>query len=242
MLIGYHRPGIYDTLRRLPLFDNLFLSMQAVNVAVVDAYLEDVEKQVLRRYIDEERTPTDIAIFSSALAQMLVFALYELLRTWRQYIRFLIDYGTKLRALKGERRNSHHEKHLALVKKAISGASSEGIVLEKAFKRVGRDIRYLRRLERDLKSTDALFQRLSSLRVNLAKHEVKGQKYVLAQAPGYGRIDMTDGSTHWMVDLGDDGEGHRIMDIVSRRSLADQCRALFRRKGHAERAPSSLEP
>src|SRR5689334_4980844 len=99
--------------------------MQAMNLAIVDSYIEDIELQVLREYIDQERTPIQIALFSSALAQMWVFALYELLRTWRQHMRFLIEYGNKLRKLKGKPRKLHIEKHQTMVKRALRGVTFE---------------------------------------------------------------------------------------------------------------------
>jgi hypothetical protein len=44
-------------------------------------------------------------------------------------------------------------------------------------------------------------------------------------APGYGRIDMSDGSIYWQVVLG----GNQI-DLVSRRAIADDCRALLKKR------------
>ena len=43
-------------------------------------------------YIDIERTPSDTAMFVSAQSQMWIFALYELLRTWRSRTRKLIKW------------------------------------------------------------------------------------------------------------------------------------------------------
>ena len=57
-------------------------------------------------------------------------------------------------------------------------------------------------------------------RVNLAKHEVKGVRGSVAPVPGYGRIDMTNGSIYWMVDV-----GGNAVDIVSSRAIADELRA-----------------
>jgi hypothetical protein len=73
----------------LPLFDDLFLSMQGQNVMVVDFYLRDLEHDLLRRLVEIERTPFPETLIVSALSQMWIFAVYELLRTWRQRIRYL---------------------------------------------------------------------------------------------------------------------------------------------------------
>ena len=66
---------------------------------------------------------------------------------------------------------------------------------------------------------EPVFRRIESLRMNLAKHEVPKRKGERAMAPGYGRIDGSDGSIYWMVDL-----GNNEVDMVSRRSLSKQLR------------------
>src|SRR5947199_7663676 len=78
-----------------PLFDNLYMSMQAQNISMVDIYLEDLESQLLMEYLEIEHTPIPTALFVSALSQMWVFAVYELLRTWRQRARELLAYAEK---------------------------------------------------------------------------------------------------------------------------------------------------
>jgi len=66
-----------------------------------------------------------------------------------------------------------------------------------------------------------LFRRLEKTRISLAKHEI-AKSSERAYAPGYGRIDMATGSIYWQILDNDD-----CFDIVSRRSLADQCRELL---------------
>ena len=53
-------------------------------------------------------------------------------------------------------------------------------------------------------------------------------KGAFALAPGYGRIDMSDGSIYWQVVL-DKNE----IDLVSRRAIADDCRALLKKRPSA---------
>src|SRR5690348_3804899 len=78
-------PRFQDRLSRLPLFDgDLFLSMQALNIDIVDLFLREQEEYLRQRYIESEGTPTQEAIFVSAFSQLWVFGIYELLRTWRQ--------------------------------------------------------------------------------------------------------------------------------------------------------------
>jgi hypothetical protein len=76
-----------DLLWKLPLFDDVYYSMQGQNVMLVDVYLRDIEKNVRYEYYQMERTPVQSMMFLSAISQMWVFAVYELLRTWRQAVR-----------------------------------------------------------------------------------------------------------------------------------------------------------
>lgn len=68
---------------------------------------------------------------------------------------------------------------------------------------------------------EPLFRRIESRRINLAKHEVPKRKGELAMAPRYGRIDESDGSIYWFVDLGDS-----CVDMVSRRAIGDELRHI----------------
>jgi hypothetical protein len=76
-------------------------------------------------------------------------------------------------------------------------------------------------LEKAYQRVEPLFRRIEALRMNLAKHEVPKMKDVPALAPGYGRIDMMSGSMQWQVDL-----GKNVVDLVSRKSLADHLRTV----------------
>ena len=85
--------------------DDLYLRMQAMNLGVVDPFIADLEARLLRKQIDEERTPLPDALFVPAQSQMWIFAAYELLRTWRQRVADMIKWHEnsgleiKLRAL-----------------------------------------------------------------------------------------------------------------------------------------------
>src|SRR6266540_4007656 len=93
-----------EVLRDLPLLDELFLGMQAMNVDLVDGYLEEQEGLLLQEYIERERTPTPTAIFVSALSQMWVFAVYELLRTWRGHVQEILLWAKTVETLDGDER------------------------------------------------------------------------------------------------------------------------------------------
>ena len=59
--------------------------------------------------------------------------------------------------------------------------------------------------------------------MNLAKHEIPNRGGGgLALAPGYARIDTIDRCLIWQLDL-----GNRQVEGVSRKMIANQCRALI---------------
>jgi hypothetical protein len=189
----------------LPFFEDLFLSMQGQNVLLVDFYLRDLERDLLREYLEIERTPVPAALFVSALSQMWIFALYELLRTWRQRVRDLKQEAQKP------------------APPALAGGAKPDLALlyrQGQLHRLRSDATFVAELDAAYARIERLFRRIEALRMNLAKHEVPKLRGVPALAPGYGRIDMRSGSMQWQVDL-----GGNVVDLVSRRDLADQLRA-----------------
>jgi hypothetical protein len=189
-----------------PLFDNLFLSMQGQNVMLVDFYLRDLEGDLLREYIDLERTPVQSAMFVSAMSQMWVFAVYELLRTWKQMVKELHSGGTKSSSESRDR-------------SSLPNISED--MREHHRTKYANDAVFREELESASRVIDPLYRRIDALRINLAKHEIKGIRGSVAPAPGYGRIDMINGSIYWIVDLG----GNSV-DTVSRRTIADELRRI----------------
>lgn len=89
------------------------------------------------------------------------------------------------------------------------------------YERAAEDPAFGEILRKALDRTERLFRRIEAFRVALAKHELPHAKGSFAWAPGYGRIGMTDGSIYWQVVL----QGDEV-DLVSRRTIADQCRRL----------------
>lgn len=70
--------------KSLPFFkDDLYLGMQAMNVGVVDSVVTEYEYGLLREWFEIERTPTETALAVSAMSQMWIYGLYEVLRMWR---------------------------------------------------------------------------------------------------------------------------------------------------------------
>lgn len=212
--------AIESVLRGLPLVEeDMYLGMQAMNLSVVDGFLADWEGQLLRRYMDEEHTPLPDAIVVSAFSQLWVFGLYEFLRTWRGRARQVIKFADQIKDADGEARQRLVEKTEQLVRRTTESTYAFG-PLWAGFERALKNRNYAQRLQRAVDGSEILFRRIEALRISLAKHEVP-RSGGHALAPGYGRIDMTDGSITWQVLLGD-----RELDMVSRRKLADECRAL----------------
>lgn len=211
---------ITDALQRLPLFDDLFLRMQALNLEIVDAYMEDLEAQLLNEYIEIERTPVQSATFVAALSQLWVFGLYELLRTWRQRANEVLRFAEELFALSGADRQTRIAEQREKIKKA-SEAALDTMYYWKPFDLASRDEEFVSKVRSALDSTENFFRRIEALRVSLAKHEVPKSKRAFAMAPGYGRIDMSTGSIYWQIVLQDNH-----VDLVSRRTLANECRRI----------------
>lgn len=216
-----HDAQLHEVLRELPLVDEVFLGMQALNIHVVDGYLEQLEADLLQEYIEPERTPSASALFVSALSQMWVFATYELLRTWRQRVGDVLDWADRLAAL------ADHEREAAVAAKRqeIERRASEVLdadVRWQVFERA-EDPQFVEELRSARNRTEIAFRAVEAVRMTLAKHEVPRQGGVLARAAGYGRIDMENGSTSWQIDL-----GRREVAVFSRRALADALRRVSR--------------
>jgi hypothetical protein len=212
--------SIHDALRELPLFDDLFLGMQAMNVDLVDGILEEWESQLLREYVARERTPSHSAHVVSAMSQMWVFAAYELLRTWRQRVREIVKWSESLLALDDAGRDAA----LAAKRAEVAGRAAEVLdadVRWQVFERAANEPGFVDELRLGFDRTEIAFRNIEAVRMTLAKHEVPKQDGVFAGAPGYGRIDGENGSISWQIELGDNE-----ITIQSRRDLADGLRAL----------------
>lgn len=206
--------ALQNALCELALFgDDPYLRMQAFNVGIVDAFLTELEYQTLHKLIDEERTPVPEAAFLSAQSQMWIFAVYELLRTWRQRCRDMIKWADsgglaqKLSALEKEQGYLH-------VGRAIRADQIRSVI-----DRPGR----LKDIQRDVKRTHILFARIEYIRISLAKHEVRQKKHSVALRPGYGRINNWCGSLDYEIE-----NGIYSMGYINRRDIADEIRALFK--------------
>ncbi len=71
-----------ENINSLPLVD-AYLELQLNNLALVDAHLLELESQMARGYRIDDKLPQPLTMLVSALSQLWVFGLYEILRTWK---------------------------------------------------------------------------------------------------------------------------------------------------------------
>jgi hypothetical protein len=215
--------GIKESLGRLPLFEDGFLRMQAINLHIVDEFIMRAENDLREQYARTDQTPVATAMFVSALSQLWIFGLYELLRTWRQRSRAVLKFAEELAPLNAKARRKRIAEERSRVRAAAASVPGFEFSHWKPFKRAARSKRYVETLRLAFDGSERLFRKIEALRISLAKHEVPKSRGTLAMAPGYGRIDATNGSIWWEVIL-----RGREVDSVSRRDIADGCRALAR--------------
>lgn len=200
---------ITSRLRQLPLFDDdMWLGMQAMNVGLVDMVVTQHELELLDEYMEIERTPTQSALTVSALSQMWVYGLYEVLRLWR-------DRRYQLRKLYD---NSGIDLKLASMPPA--GEINLAAHFRRAqLERYKTDAQYRDSIDHAWDRLEPIFRMVELFRMNLAKHSVPGAGTAIPRSPGYGRINMMCGSmTYELLDK--DGFTH----FSNRRDIADQLR------------------
>ncbi len=192
-----------------------------MNLSMVDEFLSDLERQLLDEYIEIERTPIPSTLFVSALSQMWIFGLYELIRTWRQRVNEIVAFTLELQSLG----TSDRESRILEQKQKLTDESEHNHGFElwnwKYYEQAADDNEFANSLSNAFDRSERIFRRIEALRISLAKHEVPKSKGVHAMAPGYGRIDGTTGSILWYIAL----KGNEV-DLVSRRTIADDCREL----------------
>jgi hypothetical protein len=211
-----------QALQNLPLFgDDIYLRMQAINLGLVDDFLADLESRLLAEYMQADGTPLPSAAFLSALSQLWIFGVYELLRTWRQRVREATSLAAKLQPASTQER----QRLLESERQRIRETSPYGMDIEDGrrciVQRIDEDPAFVDAIRAAADKIESVFRKIEALRVHLAKHEVPKTKGAPAFAPGYGRIDMDNGSIcyEFLVRPPE-------VDNLSRRDVADACREL----------------
>lgn len=200
----------------IPLCDDLWLGMQVRNVALVDfSFLRPIEADAASAYMERERTPTEILLPLSALSQMWIFSLYEFLRTWRQRAREILETNEKLKAIPHEGRENFTEE---VLKKAKERERMIRVAPTWHARHIAQaaDDEFVEAIRNYWEFSELIFRETEALRVTLAKHEIPKGRGLLAEAPGYGRMNHFTGSMYWFVTLKDESQVQ-----IDRRTLAD---------------------
>lgn len=201
---------IFHKLKMLPFFvDDLYLGMQAINVGLVDALITEKEYALLDEFIEIEKTPIESALMVSALSQMWIFGLYEVLRLWRdrkyEFEKLKINGGAKCKI------------------DAMKDDDPLNLTLEtrKAqLIRYNEDKNYRDEIQTTWDKLEPVYRMVELLRINFAKHAAPGKDAMLPRAPGYGRIDMLCGSMGYEL-IERDGN----YTYLNRRDVADALRS-----------------
>lgn len=188
----------------------LYPGLQVENLTVIDQFIMGVEQYTLQEYIRTERTPPE-TMFLNAQSQMWIFAAYELLRTWRARAKDVIKWAE----------NGGLEAKAAALEEDQGFLHASRERRAKQFREIAANPCVIGTVEMDLRRAHIPFSRIEHLRVSLAKHEVRGRRNSVAYAPGYGRINMMNGSLQYQLE-----NGPIILDTISRRDIADELRAL----------------
>jgi hypothetical protein len=200
----------------MPLCDDLWLGMQARNIAIVDqTVIRDIEREALAAFAERDKTPSDILLVLSALSQMWIFSLYEFLRTWRQRADEFLKIGNEISKLPDSERT-------AFIAKAVRKAEEKEkfiLVAPKFYsEHVAQlsDTSFIAALIAYRDKTEHLFRSVEALRMNIAKHEVPKTDGYIAEAPGYARMSYHTGALYWHVTLKD-----RSQIRVDRREISN---------------------
>jgi hypothetical protein len=88
------------------------------------------------------------------------------------------------------------------------------------FREILQDSTIIEKIKADLRITHIPFARIESIRITLAKHEIRGRDKSIAYSPGYGRINRWCGSLEYERE----SSASVIVDVISRRDIAEELR------------------
>lgn len=202
---------------QIPLCDDLWLEMQARNLGVVEfSILRQMEDTCIGDFYENDRVSMEYAMPLSALSQMWIFSLYEFFRTWRQRAKEIIDTNKKILDAKT---NDDEDVIASIIKESQekekyirTGVSWYSLHISKSD-----DVSFVSEVQDYMRKTEDLFRSVEALRVTIAKHEVPKTNKFVAEAPGYGRVNLATGSIYWFVTLKDDTKIN-----VDRREVANE--------------------
>ncbi|MDO9631655.1 MAG: hypothetical protein Q7I92_07145, partial [Humidesulfovibrio sp.] len=163
----------------------------------------------LRTYFEIERTPLESAIIVSALSQMWIYNVYEVIRVWRnrknEFEKLKSNCGIpcKLKCMPDD--------DIGNISIAVRRSQLE---------RFNEDNTYLEEISAAWVKLEPVFELVTLFRINLAKHCAPGKDNIHPRAPGYGRIDMECGAMNYELI-----NRHGHYTYLNRRDIADTLRA-----------------
>jgi hypothetical protein len=212
---GYYLPfdeidfsTIANDFRFLPFYrDDLFFGMQAMNIGIIDPNITQYEYNLLETYIEKERTPSFEAMTVGAFSQMWIFALYEVLRLWRErkyeFSKLYKNGGidSKLKSLNSDDMN------ITLLDR------------RRQLEKYRDDQSFRDEVEYCWAQLETVYRMIELFRMNIAKHAAPGKSNAIPMAPGYGRINMLCGALDYELII--DKESY---ELLNRRDVADSLR------------------
>ncbi|MBS9760714.1 MULTISPECIES: hypothetical protein [Pseudomonas] len=200
-----------EALKSLTLFStDMNLVSQSMNLTIVDEFVMHLEYDYLRAKFNETPNPYN-SIFLAAQSQMWIFSAYEVMRTWTQkakgYVHTAKNAGLHQK-LENLRRDRGYVNYTALQRADEVQSLIDAPSLVKA-------------LEDDLARISFLFTRLETLRVALAKHEVRKRPNAMMVGSTVGFMNRECGSLEYQMN-----SGMIIQGNISRRDIADGIRAI----------------
>ncbi len=202
---------IHTNLRSLVFADDVFLNMQAMNIAVIDKLITAKEYELLEELNEIERTPLDSMMLVSALSQMWIFALYEFLRTW----------GSRVANFQKQHANGQLASYIERTRALGDSFNTMARVLSRQASAVYEDPSLLEHFEKQQSALARVDELLDILRINLGKHEAPEKRNSISPSPGYGRINSFCGAVDFEL------LGPKLDSVVAnRRDVAEELRNL----------------
>ena len=219
-----HSPGEYlpfedidfsiiaNDFRFLPFYrDDLFLGMQAMNIGITDPNITQYEYHLLETYIEKERTPSFEAMTVGAFSQMWIFALYEVLRLWRDR--------------KYEFSKLYQNGGIDLKLKSLDSDDDMNITIRdrrRQLEKYRNDQSFRDEVEYCWVQLESVYRMIELYRINMAKHVAPGKSNAIPMAPGYGRINMLCGALDYELIFDRDR-----YELLNRRDVADYLREVL---------------
>jgi hypothetical protein len=199
----------------IPMCDDLWLRMQAQHIAAVDiGIVRPLELHTARKIFNEEGY-LDVMMALNGVGQMWLFALYEFLRTWRQRAKLVLKLAEQYSATKLAKQQAFIEKAVADAKVKQKHIHTASVYYARHISLIA-DQEFVGSVRDYFEKTDGWFSVIEELRMNLAKHEVPKSKGLVAEAPGYARMDQVTGTLYWQFIASNGG-----LEKIDRRDAAN---------------------